>query len=124
MRLQRIRSPGFLCSGERLSVLWSRRDVTQLIGLAFYFWLWLYGHVRSAESGCIASVSPRDLICWLVDKGNIWDTGEGELGQYVQTLCAPTILVSVNPLIMAFITSKNTRVGHKAGACLPVSPIR
>lgn len=81
----------------------------QLTELAFYFWLWPRGHMRGAARGCIASVSPRDLICWPVDKANTWDTGEGELGQYVPTLWAPTILVSVNPLIMAFITSKNTR---------------
>lgn len=67
------------------------------------------GHMRGAASGCIASVSPRDLICWPADRGSTWDTDEGELGQYVPTLWAPTILVSVNPLIMALITSENTR---------------
>lgn len=86
--------------------------------------LWHYGHMRGTVQGCIASVSSRDLICWLVERSNTWDTGRGELGQYVPTPWAPTIAVSVNPLIMAFITShKYRRVSHKAGACLSVSSI-
>lgn len=81
----------------------------QLAELSFYFWLRRCGHMRGAARGCIASIFPRDLICWPVDKRNTWNRGKGELGQYVPKPWAPTILVSVNPLIMAFITSKNTR---------------
>lgn len=36
---------------------------TQLTELAFYFWLWHYGHMRGAASGCcIASVSSGSYL--------------------------------------------------------------
>lgn len=89
--------PGFLYFCE------NRISFSQFTGLAFNFWLLHHGHMRCSARGCTASISPRDLICWSVDMGN---TSEIELGQYVPTRWAPTILVSVNPLIMAFINAK------------------
>lgn len=105
MCLRRFQSPGFLKSCQWIG---TRQGLCSLLDLPFTFGSCIVVICEYAAGGCVASVSPVDLICPPVDKDNTWDTSEGELGQYVPTLWAPTILVSVNPLIMALITSKNT----------------
>lgn len=45
--------------------------------------LLLAGHMRGEVSSCKASISTRDIICWLLDKGKQKDTWEWELGHYV-----------------------------------------
>lgn len=74
-----------------LSVDWSMQASCSLLNPLITFWLWCCGHVRGAVYSCYLSMGSY--------LGSV----------FLHRECTTAILVSTNPLIMAFITSKNTR---------------
>lgn len=87
--------------------------------LVKYLWLQLSSHMRGAV---LISIAELLFLYWILSTAQ-WrrvihriQLRENEAGVFQYCEHAPTILVSANPPIMAFIASKKyRRVSHKAG---------